>query len=400
MKNLILIILTLSIVFAGCSQNEIDKPSSVETNDKLLKTITELPKYNFKSNNLWQVDLRSRDLSGLDINYRIDDLMRAHFDTNTKWPDKLPDGFNPSKIIELGKTPGLNIKKLHEEGITGKGVGIAIIDQILEVGHIEYKDRLKYYEGFTSINGSTSMHGAAVASIAVGKNTGVAPEADLYYIENSCTSEIDFTKSTIEAIYKIIETNKTLPQDNRIRVLSISKGWGPSHEMYNEITQAIEAAKKQGIFVITTSIKNNYGFEFQGLGRNPMDNPEDFISYVPGVFWSRGIYIDENDFNVSIIKDPNKDIQSTLYVPMDSRTTASPTGTHDYVFYREGGLSWSVPYIAGLYALAYQANPDITPEIFWSTAIETSDLLVFKTGEKKIYELNVVNPQKLIESIK
>jgi len=56
---------------------------------------------------------------------------------------------------------------------------------------------------------------------------------------------------------------------------------------------------------------------------------------------------------------------------MDSRTTASPTGIDEYVFYRIGGMSWSVPYIAGVYALAVQVDPAITPERFWALAVRT-----------------------------
>ena len=48
---------------------------------------------------------------------------------------------------------------------------------------------------------------------------------------------------------------------------------------------------------------------------------------------------------------------------MDSRCTASPTGINDYVYYREGGMSWTVPYLAGLYALACQVNPDIILDV-------------------------------------
>jgi hypothetical protein len=56
---------------------------------------------------------------------------------------------------------------------------------------------------------------------------------------------------------------------------------------------------------------------------------------------------------------------------MDSRTTASPTGKEDYVFYRQGGWSWAIPYLAGMYTLAVQVKPDITPEEFWDTALNT-----------------------------
>ena len=83
---------------------------------------------------------------------------------------------------------------------------------------------------------------------------------------------------------------------------------------------------------------------------------------------------------------------------MDSRCTASPTGVNDYVFYRKGGMSWSVPYVAGLYALACQVKPDITPNIFWNEAFLTGDTISVNTSEKQ--ELGkIINPVKLIEKL-
>lgn len=76
-----------------------------------------------------------------------------------------------------------------------------------------------------------------------------------------------------------------------------------------------------------------------------------------------------------------------------------PDYFYDYVFYREGGLSWSIPYIAGLYALACQFKPDITPDIFWSTALETGDIIKVLNNNNE-YELKkIVNPVRLIEAI-
>jgi hypothetical protein len=65
------------------------------------------------------------------------------------------------------------MRTLHAEGITGKGIGVAIIDQTLLVDHREYKDRLRVYEEAEDITGGwmeVQMHGPAVASIAVGKS--------------------------------------------------------------------------------------------------------------------------------------------------------------------------------------------------------------------------------------
>jgi hypothetical protein len=85
---------------------------------------------------------------------------------------------------------------------------------------------------------------------------------------------------------------------------------------------------------------------------------------------------------------------------MDSRTTASPTGTADYVFYRQGGWSWSIPYIAGMYALAVQVKPDITPEEFWDTALKTGKTIQLQHDGKE-YEFGVIlDPQALIAALK
>lgn len=49
-------------------------------------TLDKLPEYNKDSGQIFQVDLRSTDLSGLDLSDRKEDLMHADFDSKTKWP--------------------------------------------------------------------------------------------------------------------------------------------------------------------------------------------------------------------------------------------------------------------------------------------------------------------------
>jgi len=337
--------------------------------------LKELPAYNPSSKKGWQVDLRSTDVSGLDLSGRITDLLYADFDDKTRWPQMLPKGFEPARIMELGKSPGFSIRKLHDQGLTGKGVGIAIIDQGLLVDHIEYKDRLRLYEEIHCGDGKAAMHGAAVASIAVGKTIGVAPEADLYFIAETHgifhpdkPFDWDFTYLA-QSIDRILEVNRNLPKERKIRVISISVGWDPQRKGYAEVNAAVERVKNEGIFVISSSLSETSGnkFGFHGLGREPLANPEMLASYRPGLWWMDNFYAVSNRLQPTI---------GVLLVPMDSRCTASPTGIEDYVFYRQGGWSWSIPYLAGLYALACQAKPDLTPEEFWSKSIETGDSLM------------------------
>jgi subtilisin family serine protease len=348
---------------------------------------TELPAFDPFSIEPFQVDLRSADLTKLNLSKSKNNLLYADFDSKTQWPvsNKMPADFDWKKIMEIGKDPGLGIRTLHEQGITGKGVGIAIIDTTLLVDHIEYKNQIRLYEEAKEIlGGSTLMHGPAVASIAVGKSVGVAPKALLYYIASSESNDFSYLAKSVR---RIIEINTGLPANHKIRVLSISTGWDPRSKGYDEITAAVNEAKAAGIFVISSSLSEAYGLYFQGLGRNPLANPNTLQSYEPGLWWQQRFF----DYGFS---------SDVLLVPMDSRTTASPTGTEDYAFYRQGGWSWSIPYIAGMYALAVQVKPDITPEEFWDTALKTGQTIQLQHDGKE-YEFGVIlDPQALIAALK
>jgi hypothetical protein len=136
-------------------------------------------------------------------------------------------------------------------------------------------------------------------------------------------------------------------------VISLSIGWHAREAGYDEVMRAVQHATDEGVFVLSSSLPETHQLQFHGLGREPLKDPNDSASYYPITDWGPDL------------------TKPTLLVPMDSRTAAASTGDEDYVFYRHGGWSWVTPYIAGLYALACQVKPDITPEVFWKTALET-----------------------------
>lgn len=372
------------------------------------KKLASLPSYNPDSFNGGQVDIRSTDLTLLDLSDREFDLLNSLFDSKTKWPERLPDGFNPDTILDWAKNPGLNIEILHDQGITGKGVNIAIIDYALLVDHVEYCDRVKMYEEIHCLDFYAQMHAPATTSIAAGKNIGVAPEANLYFI--ACSNynavkggtETDFTWDA-KAIDRIIEVNKTLPGDQKIRVLSMSACWSPEMKGYKEITEAVKRAVDQGIFVISGNSFEAYDekFYFCGLDIDVLSNRNDPSSYYT-MPWEKWISKVEHigNFNQYYEKkiDEN-DPKEILLIPTETKTTASPTGTEDYVFFRQGGWSFVMPYMAGMYALACQVKPDITPEIFWDTALKTGDIRIIQRNNKD-FTGRIIDPEKLIESLR
>jgi membrane protease YdiL (CAAX protease family) len=331
------------------------------------------------------LDLRNYDLSGLNLIDRRDDFLYATFDTRTVWPAayNLPPGFTPDAIMEIGKNPGLGVRALHAQGITGRGVGIGIIDGTLLVEHEEYAERLMWYEELVLPGASAAtLHGAAVASLALGRTVGVAPEAQLYYLNpGPDPAHLDFHYYA-QAVRRLLAINAQLPPENRIRVISISTGWLPGFPGYEDMRDAVAEAEAAGILVV--HVANTP----KGLGRPPLADPDTFTSYGPGLFWASNLYA-----GTLAAEDP-------LLAPMDSRTVAAPADPHHYTFGRDGGQSWVPPYTAGLYALAAQVYPDVTPELFWELAHETGCPLNVEHEGQTYYVGRMLDPGALIGRLK
>lgn len=337
-------------------------------------------------------DVRSCDISGEDLG-EVNDINSLTFDTDTIWPKVLPEGFDPKKLIEYNKDPGLEIRSLHKKGITGKGVGIAIIDQGLLLEHEEYKDNIMFYERIHCSDDTAQMHGPAVASIAVGKEIGVAPKAKLYYIASTfghfTDTGYDFDASIMaDAVLRILEVNKVLPQDEKIRVISISKGYSSQDKGYEELQAAIKKADEDNVFVITTSTNEYYkDFKLFGMDRDYEKDPEEVGSYEP-VSW-----VESSFYNTPVL------YQDLLLFPIGSRTIAGCTATDSYALSRNGGLSWGVPWCAGLYALCCQVKPDITPQEFIEVAYSTAVTTEIEYNGKSYAFGKIINPEGLMEKI-
>jgi len=65
------------------------------------------------------------DLSASELENSLQDLLDSSFDTETTWPsaERMPKLYDPKKILDLGRNPGLRIGRLHASGMTGLGVG-------------------------------------------------------------------------------------------------------------------------------------------------------------------------------------------------------------------------------------------------------------------------------------
>lgn len=337
------------------------------------------------------VDVRFSDLRKLDLREEEEALELVTFDTETQWGTQLPSEFDPVKILEEGKNPGLGIRSLHEKGITGKGVNIGIIDQGLNLDHHEYKGKIKLYERLHDYDEHSTMHGPAVTSLAVGNTTGVAPDANIYYIacsfmdidkDRNMTINLDYMA---QAIHRMLDINAQLPEEDKISVISISRGFSREDTETKgsaAVYEAIEEAKKQGVFVITTSTYENYDFSLEGLGRIDGRNPDDTASYEARAFM-------KNDYGYM-------NHTNSLMVPMDDRTMAGFASEESYAYFGKGGFSWTCPWLAGMYALCLQESPDLSASQFVELALSTS---VDQKSEDGIIVKNIIQPEALIKAV-
>lgn len=324
-------------------------------------------------------DVRWKDMSKLDLSDKKDLIPTLRFNQKTVWPqpDKMPPGNKPDKVLKDGMNPGLGIRRLHRQGITGKGVNVAIIDQPLYQDHPEFAGKIAAYHD-VGCGTKSSMHGPAVASLLVGKNCGTAPEARLYY-----AAAPSWTKDTAyqaKALNWIIEQNRKLPASKKIHVVSVSASPSGPDSPFDKNQQmwdrACTQAEAENILVLDCTSHRG----FIGKCWYNAKAPESVLRCIPGDPRHDSSY----DFKSS----------QRLLVPTAPRTIAEEydKGDFSYQYCGYGGLSWAIPYCAGVLALGWQIRPEIGPEQMRDLLFKSA--YIHKSGNR------IINPNGFIRLVR
>lgn len=341
-------------------------------------------------------DAFGADLSKKDLSVLGDKIEYMNFDNDTIFPsnNKLPKGFDPDKLLEYGKNPGLGIRDLHKKGITGKGITVAIIDGKLNITHKEIKDNIIHYEWVGNPNKwAAEYHAPCVSSILCGKNTGVAPDVKLVffassmkhpYTENekpfiSPSGVSNYFGGYVAALQKILDMNSILPKNEKISAVSISTGRLCKDEKCSAL---IHKLIDSGVMVLTCGdayLFNGDIADFITADRMPYADPDDTKSYIYG-----------------FINDDQEYKPNAIMVPAGNRTTAGCSGDNNYMYWgKNGGYSWATPYMVGVYALAKQVYPNLTPQKFFTAVRQTASPVKSKHGCHNI----LIQPKKIIEQL-
>ncbi len=211
------------------------------------------------------------------------------------------------------------------------------------------------------------MHGPAVASLLVGTNCGTAPDAKLYYA--AAPSWLKDAEYYSKAIDWIIEQNEKLPAGQKIRVISVSaapSGDGSPFEKNQQMwDQACTRAQDEGILILDCTMHNGIIWRCLLDAVNPEDPEKCFI----------GGSIPRED---------------RIFAPSGPRTTAEEykQGRFTFQYNGKGGLSWAIPYVAGVLAMGWQVNPDL--------GLQQIKEMLFKTAAKGPNGAKIIDPQRFI----
>jgi serine protease AprX len=284
------------------------------------------------------------------------------------------------------KTVGAD--KLWAAGITGKGVGVAVIDSGVDGDIADFKNA----DGSTRITANVIAnpdatrpddgvgHGTHVAGIVAGNSfnrdagdpargayVGIAPEASLITLKTADDAGDSTVLDVITALQFVVEHKDEL----NIRVVNLSvSSYTPASYLDDPLDAAVEFAWHSGIVVVAAV--GNRGGVADAVQYAPGNDPYaisvgatdevdtlDPSDDTTAAFSSRGVT--QDGYAKPELLAPGARIVAPLAVGSAFQSLC-PQCVIGGAYLRMGGTSMSAPVVAGAAALLLQARPGLNPD--------------------------------------
>ncbi len=276
------------------------------------------------------------------------------------------------------------VSKPWGAGVTGQGVGIAVIDSGVTPSS-DFGSRLTQVQldGQTGLLGDTVGHGTMVAGVAAGQSAdgkfiGIAPGANVYAINISRDGAV-YSSDVITALKWVFDNAHT--QNIRVVNLSLTETV-PSSYKNSPLDLAVERLWASGVFVVVSSGN-------RGPGQIDFAPANDPLVETVGAFdtmetsgpkddtlapWSSG-GTTVDGFDKPEIVVPGRHIATPL-PPGTYLDSVAPAANRIAGGYASiNGTSFAAPQIAGAAAILFQEHPTWSPDnVKW--------LLAAKPGPK------------------
>lgn len=277
----------------------------------------------------------------------------------------LPFGLEVERqeVVPLGESvAATGAQELWDQGITGKGVKIGVIDTGVSQNHEMIKSNLK--ETFSAVPGESvedeNSHGTWCCSAAAGRpvNTeygelvGAAPEADLYALKalsDKGTGQMSWVMQCLE--------KATLDFDCDVISMSLGSlfdngGLDPVSKLVNDVVDKynVLCAVAAGNSWIPLSIGSPGGaISAITVGSHSLRLP---VPFTPSSFESKGP-------TTSLVIKPDTSAPGGNILAPGIAEMIVAAGAHES-YQRMAGTSMATPQVAGALALLRQASPDLS----------------------------------------
>lgn len=379
---------------------------------------------NILRDGLCGTDLREFDLTGLSVRM----FKKLSFDENTIFSNEQLEKFKPYRLLESAKTASNSVEKLHNMGLTGNGIKIAIIDSNIDINYQPFKSaNLNLIK--TNKSGEMETHGATVLSALL----QVVPEAEIcYYADNKYSKNNDNNK--LDYILDIVAKGD-------IKIISMSSGFSDE----NIKQQVHNLLNENNITLIDSeTFHRNFTYCFREIDENGNESfkeafceeeQKDFIGIKSKLYSLLDNYnINKDNMEIAIAKlqslleqegrvglkgeiDRLKSIlilmdkpvygedsvnymykqseiskeqeerrkNDSIEIPCGGRTFIGKDGVYKY--FGTCCVSYTIPQVAGIFVLAKQKYKDLTFEDFINLS---------KSTALNIDNRKVINPLNLI----
>jgi serine protease AprX len=284
------------------------------------------------------------------------------------------------------KTVGAD--KLWAAGITGKGIGVAVIDSGINGDMPDFKNAdgsSRITANVIAASGATRPgdgvgHGTHVAGIIAGNSlhrdvadpahgayVGIAPEANLIAVKVADDAGGSTMVDVIAALQFVVDHKDEL----NIRVVNLSVSSDtPASYLDDPLDAAVEFAWHSGIVVVAAA--GNRGDAADAVRYPPANDPyvisvgatdeggtPDRSDNITAAFSSRGVT--QDGAAKPEVLAPGAHIVAPLAMGSAFQTLC-PQCVVDGAYLRIGGTSMAAPVVAGAAALLLQARPDLNPD--------------------------------------
>ncbi len=252
--------------------------------------------------------------------------------------------------------PMVQVPRLWEEGLTGEGVRIAIVDTGIDPQHPDFTGRIAASADFTG-EGPVDQHGhgthcagvaAGSGAASQGRYRGVAPGATLYAAK--------VLRANGEGMMSDVMAGVEWAVHQGVQVISLSLGGPGPCDGHDALSETCDAAMEAGVVVCVAAGNDGpqpYTVGSPGCARKVITigavNDQDVVAS----FSSRGPTADGRP-------KPDVVLPGVNIVSARARGTKMGNIVNEY-YTSASGTSMATPLAAGICALLLQAEPHLTP---------------------------------------